>query len=205
VRGRLRFFAGSILVLAVVSVAGTASVASASTTTNRQHEGPFPMAGVTTCPVDLRMKFSTPLNVTPTTATVSDTFAVNMLEACSNRIQGNVRLIRGHLSDLTGTLPTGTTCIAFLSGFTAPALAGGSVKWTPSSKIATSTGLMFPTGSLSSSQTTLGLSYSSGSLSGSYATTSAAVRATSNADLATLTNLCNSNLFYIGFTGSITL
>jgi len=191
-----------IAVAAFVSMCGDLSSAAAL---DAHLAPPTTMAGMTTCPVDAKLSFSSPLTTTPTTGSTTVTFDATALKGCTNRFQGNVRLVRGYLRSLTGSLAAGTSCIDFLSGLTAPELSGGTVKWTPPSMIAGSTTISFPVGSLTASTTELHLDYSGGTVSGSYSSTSALIDATSNADLATLTNLCNTNLYYIGFTGSISL
>ena len=168
-------------------------------------QGPVLMSGITTCPLQAKMSFSSPLTPTPTADSTTVSFTAKALVSCTNRFQGNVRMVRGYLNSLTGTIAPNTTCFDFLSGLTAPALAGGSVKWTPSPKIAASTGISFPSGSMIGLPGELNLQYSAGSVDGSYPTDAAMISAASNADIATLTNLCNTGLDFIGFSGNVSL
>jgi hypothetical protein len=205
----LKFVAGLVVFSALVLTAGTGATASVSGARSHiavsDHQAAVPMAGITTCPLDVKLKLSSPLTGTPTAGPTTVTFEANSLKGCSNRSQGNVKIVRGYLSSLTGTLAAGTACIPFLEGLTAPGLEGGVVKWTPPSKVEGSTGISFPAGGLTSSQSQLHLQYSEGTVVGSYPTASATISANTDADIATLTNLCNIGLSVIGFSGSISL
>jgi hypothetical protein len=193
------FGLSSSFTLVVASAAGAAWAKSGGSGNQ------WTMAGITTCPVTLRLQLSTPLTVSPTTAATTVTLSSSVLAGCTNRQQGNVKLVKGYLTAPTGSLDVGTTCQSFLSGLTAPDVEGGSVKWTPKGKIAASTALSFPQGSLSSSANHLVLGYTGGTVVGSFATTSAILNATSKDDVATLLELCGSGLSVIAFTGSVSL
>jgi len=201
-------FVGALAVFSALTLTGTgAALAHGLGRTWLPHtHRQWTMAGLTTCPLHFWLQLSPPLTATPTTSPTTVTFAAASLKGCTNRAQGNVEMVRGHLSSLTGTLSTGATCLSFLEGLAAPELAGGSVTWAPASRIAGSTGVTFPQGTLEARSNDMTISYSAGAVDGSYATASSAlVSATSSYDVPTLSLLCGTGLGSIAFTGSIDL
>jgi hypothetical protein len=168
--------------------------------------GPTTVTGSTTCTVhNLRLSFSSPLTATPTAADGTVTLRGDVLRGCDNAVQGRAHVHNGHLRGLSGVLPAGTTCAGFLAGSTTPALAGGVVRWTPVGKIAASTGITFPVGTLSTVTDHLQLAYSGGTVVGSYASSAATVAATSRGDVSSLSAACADGLHGVGFSGTITL
>jgi hypothetical protein len=171
------------------------------------HGGAVTMTGTTTCTVsNIRLTFATPLTATPTATTTAVTMSFNVLKGCTNSSQGGVKLNNGHLSSLTGTLATGGTCSSFLSSTNFPSLSSGSVMWTPPSKVAGSTVIGFPAGTVSTTSSgQLQLNYTGGSVSGSFATTTGSLSALSSETATALAGECSSGLSAISFDGTFTL
>jgi hypothetical protein len=170
------------------------------------HGGSVTMTGTTTCTVNnIDVNFATPLTATATTGSTTVTVTANVLKGCTNASQGGVRMKNGHVRSLEGTLASGATCAGFLAGTSLPALSGGTAMWTPPSRVAGSTGVSFPAGTLSTSGGNLRIAYSGGTVNGSFATTAATLGGTSNDSAATLSGDCASGLSDISFRGSVTL
>jgi len=194
--------------LAVALGAGVSGAAGGPANGKGHHgHSPAVMAGVTSCKVNnIQLRFSAPLTATATTAATTVTLTGNVLRGCDNAVQGAAHARNGHLSGLVASIPAGATCSAFLAATTSPAFAGGAVRWTPVPKIAATTGISFPAGTMSATTGgDLQLSLSAGTASGSYATTAAALTATSRDTLASLNATCATGLRSIGFAGTVTL
>jgi hypothetical protein len=163
--------------------------------------------GDTTCTLhNLNMHFSSTLTSTATTADITVTLSGNPLRHCSNVGTARHRVVNGHLYKLSATIPAGATCAGVLASTTTPALSGGTVKWTPAGKIAKSTGITFPAGTMSTTTDGhLQLSLSAGTVSGSFASTDAAITATSTATLADLNAACATGITNVHFSGTATL
>jgi hypothetical protein len=164
------------------------------------------LAGSTTCSIHGKVTFNPPLT---TGGTASTTVTVTGLpNRCSDTKQGNVKFNNGHLSALVGTL-SADDCAALTS--VTPALSGGSVMWTPPSKIAASNGISMPPGAGSvvthSGKSVIQISYSGGSVgSGSFMNTGASsLRLTSMQDTTQLSARCKSGLTNVTFSGTATL
>jgi hypothetical protein len=164
------------------------------------------LTGSTTCSIHGKMTFNPPLT---SGGTASTTVTVTgLLDRCSNAKQGNVRFNNGHLSALVGEL-SANDCGALTS--VTPALSGGSVVWTPPSKIASSNGVSMPAGAGSvvthSGKSVIQISYSGGSVgSGSFTNAGASsVRMTSTQDTTQISARCTSGLTNVAFSGTATL
>ena len=211
-KNRLVLTAGAAALSCTLAVgfgAGISAAAGHGHGAGSHHGRPAPatMTGSTTCKVNnLRLSFSTRLTATPTAADSTVTIRGDVLRGCDNAVQGKAHVRNGHLRGLVGTVPAGATCAGFLSGSTLPALASGSVRWTPVGKIAASTGVAFPAGALTTTTSNrLQLAYSGGTVAGSYAGTTAAITATSRHDVTALNGACATGLASIGFSGTATL
>jgi hypothetical protein len=162
--------------------------------------------GSTTCSFHGKVTFSPPLK---TGGTASSTLTITgLLRGCSSPGHGTPRFNNGHVSSLVGTLSV-NDCAALSSG-SVPTLDGGSITWTPPSKIAKSTGLSFPagTGSLVSngSKSLVQVSYSGGSIAnGSFASGTTSMTITSDQDTTQLQARCVNGLSSVAVRGSATL
>lgn len=169
---------------------------------------PISFSGSTTCTVNGKIAYQPALT---TTGTGSSTVILSgSLSHCNNAKQGGVSLKGGHLQGLKGSV-TPDDCSTLASG-PEPALSGGTVKWTPTSKIIPSGGVSFPVGvgSLVMSgggNDSLQISYAAGSVaSGSFPNTgSSSLTVTSNDDTTQLTTACANGISSIAFKGTVTL
>jgi hypothetical protein len=105
---------------------------------------------------------------------------------------------------------TANDCAALSSGV-APTLSGGSIMWTPPSKVAGSSNVSMPggTGSIvtSGAKSAIQISYSSGSVgSGSFSNTGgSSVKVTSTQDTTQISRRCTTGLTNVAFSGTATL
>ena len=118
------------------------------------------------------------------------------------------RFNNGHLSGLTGTW-TPNDCVSLTSGV-APALSGGSVGWTPTSKVAGSTGISLPAGTASTvtngGKTKVQVSYTGGSVGGgSFTGGAVSLKVTTMQDEAQISGRCANGLSNVAVVGTITL
>ena len=164
------------------------------------------LAGTTTCSIHGKVTFSPPLKTggaASTTVTVT-----GLLNRCSNTSQGKVKFNNGHLSALIGTLSVGG-CAALTS--VTPSLSGGTVVWTPPSKVAASSGVSMPAGTGSvvnhAGKSVIQISYSGGSVgSGSFTNSGgSSMLVTSTQDTTQLSTRCISGLSNMTFSGTATL
>jgi hypothetical protein len=198
--------------IALAATLGAGLAGAAPVNSHHGHKGPATLTGTTTCTVsNVRLHFSAALTGTATTAATDVRLTGNVLKHCADSTTGQLRIRNGHLRGLLGSIPAGATCTSFLTGGVLPAFGTGTTRWTPTAKIAPTTGISFPAGTLTpttSATPQLALAFSGGTASGSFATTAAALTATSRASVADLTAACASStgIDGIGFrAGSITL
>jgi hypothetical protein len=169
--------------------------------------GPVALTGSTTCSVRGKMTFDPPLKSGGTaTSTVTVT---GLLTRCTTTGPGKAKFNNGHLSALAGTF-SANDCTALTSG-AAPALSGGSIMWTPPSKVAASDSVSMPAGTGSTvthgGKTVLQLSYSGGSVgSGSFTNAgSSSMQVTSIQDTTQISGRCTNGLSNVAFSGTVTL
>lgn len=131
-------------------------------------------------------------------------------KACTDN--GGTKLRTGHLSHLAGTTTiTGGLC-SLVSGGSLPDLAGGTIRWAPRHKVASSTGVALTGGAVSvvtvGTRSVLQVAYSDGSVAaGSFTNASgASLTTTSRRSTADLTAACaNGPVKAIAVNGTITL
>jgi hypothetical protein len=169
--------------------------------------GPVTLIGATTCSIHGKVTFNPPL---VSGGTASSTVTVTgLLRGCTNASQGAVKLNNGHLSALVGTVSS-NDCATLTSGV-APALSGGSIMWTPPSKVARSSSVSMPAGTgsvvTSGGKSVIQISYSGGSVgSGSFTNTGgSSVKVTSTQDTTQVSSRCTTGLRNMAFSGSATL
>ena len=168
--------------------------------------GSVTFTGSTTCSVHGKLTFN-PSLVSGGSASSSVT-VTGLLNRCTDASQSRVKFNNGHLSALVGTVSQ-NDCATLTSGV-APALSGGSIMWTPPSKVAGSSGVSMPagTGSVVSSggKSVIQISYSGGSVgSGSFTNTGASsVKVTSTQDTTQLSSRCTTGLRNVAFSGTAT-
>ena len=131
--------------------------------------------------------------------------------ACSST--GGTKLRTGHLlkNTLVSTATTTGVC-TLLAGGSLPDLAGGTIRWSPGPKVATSTGVAFTGGAVTvvtvGSDSFLQIAYSGGSVAGGSFTNAsgATLTLTSRATVADLTTDCAAGpVTSLSFNGSLTL
>lgn len=169
--------------------------------------GPESLAGTTTCSVHGKVSFM-PALMGGGTATSTVTIT-GLLNRCGNAHHGKAKFNNGHLTDLVGTL-SANDCAMLTSGV-APAVSGGSIKWTPPSKAAESSGVSLPAGTGSvvtrGAKSVIQISYSGGSVaSGSFTNTGGvSVKVTSDQDTTQISARCTTGLTSVAFTGTATV
>ena len=176
--------------------------------------GPVALTGSVTCSFRGKFTFDPKL---VTGGTSSSTVKVSgLLDKCkmtsatitSSSKKNRPRFNNGHLSGLTGTW-TPNDCASLTSGV-APALSGGSVLWTPTSKVARSMGISLPAGTASTvtngAKTEVQVSYAGGSLGGG-SFTGSAVSLTVNTmqDETQISGRCANGLSNVAVVGTLTL
>jgi len=169
--------------------------------------GPVVLTGSVTCTVHGKIAFKPALvsgGMVSATVTVT-----GLLNRCTSLRQGKVKFNNGHLSALMGTVAA-NDCAVVSSGV-APALSGGSIMWTPPSKVAPSSSISTPpgTGSVvtSGGKSVIQISYSGGSVaSGSFSNTGGlSVKVTSTQDSTQISGRCTTGLTNVAFSGTVTL
>lgn len=172
----------------------------------RKKEGPVALTGSINCSVHGKMTFTPALvggGAGSSTVTITGLF-----NRCTSAPPSKVKFNNGHLSALMGTVTA--NCAALSSGAT-PALSGGSITWTPPSKVATSNMISMPTGTAtvitSGGKSVIQIEYSGGSIgSGSLSNTGGvSVKLTSRQDVTQISGRCTTGLANVAFTGSATL
>jgi len=172
-----------------------------------RNKGPLVLTGSVTCSVHGKIAFK-PALVNGGTASSTVT-VTGLLNRCTNVRQGKVKFNNGHLSALMGTM-TANDC-AVLSSGVAPALSGGSIMWTPPSKVAPSSSISTPAGTGSvvtnGGRSVIQISYSGGSVgSGSFSNTGGlSVKVTSTQDSTQISGRCTTGLTNVAFSGTVTL
>jgi hypothetical protein len=164
------------------------------------------VTGATTCSVHGKVAFNPPL---VTGGTASSTVTVTgLLNRCHSASQTNVKFNNGHLSGLVGSVSP-NDC-ASLAGV-APALSGGTIKWTPPSKVAGSSDVSMPAGTASvntsGKNSVIAFAYSGGSVgSGSFTNTGGtSMTVTSRQDTTQVSGRCTTGLHILAFSGTATL
>ena len=177
---------------------------------SEHHKAPPTLPTSTTCQIRGKVTFTPALKTGGTTA--STVTVTGLLSRCTSGTTGHrhARAIEnGHLSGLTGTVAQ-NDCATFMSN-TAPALAGGTIAWTPHAKVTSSTGISFPVGTGSTAtaggRSVIAVSYTGGSVAGgSFSNTGAtSLTVTSMQKVDQLSSRCVSGLHDAAFTGSISL
>jgi len=164
-------------------------------------------AGTTTCSVHGKLTFTPPM-VSGGTATSTVT-VTGLLRGCTSTNQGKVKFNNGHLSALVGTL--GQNDCSSLASVLAPSLSGGSIMWTPPSKVARSKSVSMPAGTASEvasgGNSVMQISYLGGSVgSGSFANTAgSSLTLASTQDTLQLSERCVNGLANLAFSGKATL
>lgn len=166
---------------------------------------PVSFTGPVTCGVNGKVTFSPPLTTGGTSAT--SVTVVAALNKCDNNRQGGVKLNVGHLRALAGSMAA-NDCAALMSG-TAPNLSGGTIAWSPTSKVVGS-GSVSLSGGLGStvtngSRTNVQVSYSGGAvMTGSFAGDSPTITVTSTQTAAQVQKRCSNGLAVVKFKGTAT-
>ena len=173
--------------------------------------GPRPIQrcflGLRSCSIHGKVSFNPPLKTGGSVA--SKVMVTGLLNVCSAASSGGARFNNGHLSALVGTL-SANDCASLGSG-TAPLISGGSIKWTPPSKVAMSTGISMPTGTgsvvTSGAKPHIQVVYSGGSIAGGSFSNSGAtsLTMTSDQDSAQIQSRCTTGLSSVAFKGTATL
>jgi len=169
--------------------------------------GPVALTGSTTCSVHGKIDFK-PALVSGGTASSTVT-VTGLLNRCSNGRPGKGKFNNGHLSALVGTI-SANDCTTLSSG-AAPALSGGSVMWTPPSKVAVSSDVSMPasTGFIAASgaKSVIEIAYSGGSVgSGSFRNTdTSSLMVSSTQDTTQISGRCATGLTNVAFSGTVTL